>query len=160
MATQTWVNIGSGNGLLPDGTKPLPEPILTNHKWGLVAFTWEQFHRKCPRYLSLIWVWKIANSRFQLQLPGANELNDISTRLDIQISKCIVILSSDRCQILYAGQLVHLPCPQLHFNPRITCHCFIILFYDVVHYKYNVFLWNVFDTMNMCSALWILMSWY
>ena len=24
-----WVNIGSGNGLLPDGTKPLPEPILT-----------------------------------------------------------------------------------------------------------------------------------
>ena len=23
------VNIGSGNGLLPDGTKPLPEPVLT-----------------------------------------------------------------------------------------------------------------------------------
>ena len=29
MATEIWVNIGSGNGLLPDGTKPLPEPILT-----------------------------------------------------------------------------------------------------------------------------------
>ena len=24
-------NIGSGNGLLPDGTKPLTEPILTSH---------------------------------------------------------------------------------------------------------------------------------
>ena len=24
-----WVNTGSGNGLLPDGTKPLPEPMLT-----------------------------------------------------------------------------------------------------------------------------------
>ena len=24
-----WVNIGSGNGLLPDGNKPLPEPMLT-----------------------------------------------------------------------------------------------------------------------------------
>ena len=24
-----WVNIGSGNGLLPDGTKPSPEPVLT-----------------------------------------------------------------------------------------------------------------------------------
>ena len=24
-----YVNIGSGNGLLPDGTKPLPEPMLT-----------------------------------------------------------------------------------------------------------------------------------
>ena len=29
MVTQIWVNIGSGNGLVPDGTKPLPEPILT-----------------------------------------------------------------------------------------------------------------------------------
>ena len=27
--SQIWVNIGSGNGLLPDGTKPLPEPMLT-----------------------------------------------------------------------------------------------------------------------------------
>ena len=26
------VNFGSGNGLLPDGTKPLPEPLLINHK--------------------------------------------------------------------------------------------------------------------------------
>ena len=24
-----WVNIGSGNGLVPSGTKPLPEPMLT-----------------------------------------------------------------------------------------------------------------------------------
>ena len=28
MATENWVNIGSGNGLLPNGTKPLPEPML------------------------------------------------------------------------------------------------------------------------------------
>ena len=27
---QLYVNIGSGNGLVPDGTKPLPEPMLTN----------------------------------------------------------------------------------------------------------------------------------
>ena len=27
-----WVNIPSGNGLLPDGTKPLPEPMLTYHQ--------------------------------------------------------------------------------------------------------------------------------
>ena len=29
MATQILVQTGSGNGLLPGGTKPLPEPILT-----------------------------------------------------------------------------------------------------------------------------------
>ena len=28
---QIWVNIGPGNGLLPDGTKPLPETMLTSH---------------------------------------------------------------------------------------------------------------------------------
>ena len=27
MATQTWVNIGSSNGLMPDVTRPLPEPV-------------------------------------------------------------------------------------------------------------------------------------
>ena len=32
MSTQIWVNIGSGNGLLPGGTKTLPEPMLTNHQ--------------------------------------------------------------------------------------------------------------------------------
>ena len=29
IATEIWVNIGSDNGLLPNGTKPLPEPMLT-----------------------------------------------------------------------------------------------------------------------------------
>ena len=28
MAAEIWVNIGSGNGLLPDGTKPLPESMF------------------------------------------------------------------------------------------------------------------------------------
>ena len=36
-------NIGSGNGLLPDGTKPLPEPMLTYHQWSFVVFTLQQF---------------------------------------------------------------------------------------------------------------------
>ena len=28
MASQNWVNIGLGYGLVPDGTKPYPEPML------------------------------------------------------------------------------------------------------------------------------------
>ena len=39
-----WVNIGPGNGLLPDGTNPLPEPMLTCHQWCSVAFTWDKFN--------------------------------------------------------------------------------------------------------------------
>ena len=46
MATEFWVNIGSGNGLLPDGTNPSPEPMLTYHQWGPVVITWGQFHIK------------------------------------------------------------------------------------------------------------------
>ena len=37
-----------------DGTKPLPEPLLTNHQWGLVAFVWGKFHGKCSTYLMVI----------------------------------------------------------------------------------------------------------
>ena len=37
MATWVWVKIGSGYGLLPDGTKPLPDPMLTYHQLGRVA---------------------------------------------------------------------------------------------------------------------------
>ena len=36
-ATEILVNIGSGNGLLPDGIKPLPEPVLTYHQYGPVT---------------------------------------------------------------------------------------------------------------------------
>ena len=32
ISRQIWVSSGSGNGLLPDGTKPLPELMLTYHQ--------------------------------------------------------------------------------------------------------------------------------
>ena len=57
MATEIWVNIGSGNGLLPDGTKPLPEPMLT-YQWGSLRFIWGQFHKRYPSHQSLKWAWK------------------------------------------------------------------------------------------------------
>ena len=41
---QHWLRqLGSGNGLSPDGTKPLPEPMLTHRQWIFVAFTQQQF---------------------------------------------------------------------------------------------------------------------
>ena len=47
-------HIGLGDGLLPDDTKPFPEPLLTCQQRCCVEFTWGQFHRKCSEYLSLI----------------------------------------------------------------------------------------------------------
>ena len=52
MATYIWINIGSNIDLLPDVTKPLPEPMLTNDQGVPLAVSWGQFH-------SLQSVWKL-----------------------------------------------------------------------------------------------------
>ena len=46
MASYVLVNIGSSNDLLPDGTNTVPEPTLTNHQFGLLAFTRGKLRRK------------------------------------------------------------------------------------------------------------------
>ena len=43
IATYVLVNIGLDNGLLPDGIKPLPEPMLPSHWWDSAALAREQF---------------------------------------------------------------------------------------------------------------------
>ena len=40
VVTEIWVNTDSGNGLLPDSTKPLPESMLTDYQWSPVTFIW------------------------------------------------------------------------------------------------------------------------
>ena len=52
-------HIGSGNGLLPDGTKPLPEPMLTVHNLSPVTFISGQFHKRCLNHQSLKSIWKL-----------------------------------------------------------------------------------------------------
>ena len=53
MATYIWVKIDSGNGVLYEGNKPLPEPC-----WLIIIRVWryshaEFFYRKRSTYLSL-----------------------------------------------------------------------------------------------------------
>ena len=59
MATEIWVNISLGNGLLPGGTKPLPEPMLTDHQRspGTFIHVLGQFHKRCLNYQSIKSVW-------------------------------------------------------------------------------------------------------
>ena len=52
---EIWTNTGSGHGLMPDSTKPLPETILTYHQSSLVASIWEKFPKKCSRWQSVKW---------------------------------------------------------------------------------------------------------
>ena len=72
MATEIWVNIGSGNGLLPNGTKPLPEPMLTDHQLSPVTLISGQFYEMPQPAITKICL-KITNLKFHSNFPGANE---------------------------------------------------------------------------------------
>ena len=69
LETYIWVNIASGNGMLPDGTKPSPEPMLTNPSWGLLVPE-GNFAQISILAMSL----KIATPRLQPHFPRVNEL--------------------------------------------------------------------------------------
>ena len=70
MATQNWVIIDSYNGLLPFGTKPLPETMLT----------WDPKNAPQSNFteMNMMLATKIAFetgiSKFLENLPGAKEL--------------------------------------------------------------------------------------
>ena len=67
MASLNLVNVGLGNGLLPNGTKPLPEPMLIYHKMCSIVVTWRQFHKNYSRNKSV-------TCKITTKLPEANEL--------------------------------------------------------------------------------------
>ena len=71
--TQNWVNIDSSNGLLPEGTKPLPESMLTHNQQGPMAFIQGHWHKNLKK-LSLRQDWKFAFLEWHPYLPETNEL--------------------------------------------------------------------------------------
>ena len=95
MATEIWVNIGSGNGLLPAGTKPLPEPMLTGHQWSPMTFILGQFHKRCLKpSITKIYL-KITCLKFHSNLPGANELTHWGWVTNICVGNLIIIGSDN-----------------------------------------------------------------
>ena len=63
---QIWVDIGSGNGFLPDGTKPLLEPMFTCHQICSVAISQEVLMNFICLEITLL--------RLVVHFPGVNEL--------------------------------------------------------------------------------------
>ena len=72
MATYIWVNIDSGNGLLPDSTKPLPEPMLIHYQRCSVAFTRGQSPRL--QWVKSLWpsnaIWRQGSRSTLVQVMG------------------------------------------------------------------------------------------
>ena len=72
MVTQTWVNIGLGNRLLPDGNNPLPESIdLSLMRFG--DFHLRAISGEMIKIYILQMSLKMTNLNLELHLPGANE---------------------------------------------------------------------------------------
>ena len=88
MTSWIWVNIGSGNGLLPAGMKPLTEPILTYYKWDSVVFSWDQFH-KCLKYQSLKYLWKFYSQNYATS-PRDQWVNSLALERSERDSKNVI----------------------------------------------------------------------
>ena len=89
------VNTGSGNGLLPNVTKPLPEQILTYQQRCSVTFTWKQFYRKCSWSSSGICVRRLHLKNDYHIFPGANELTHWGRVTHICVGKLSIIGSDN-----------------------------------------------------------------
>ena len=70
MTTEIWVNIGSGNGLLPDDTKPLPDWSSVKASDIHIRGISQQMPQPTITKIRL----KITCLNFQSNFPGANEL--------------------------------------------------------------------------------------
>ena len=66
-------DIGSGNGLLHDGTKPLPEPMLTYRNSSPVTFFWGHLHKRYISYEIIQLASKLL-TLIKFKYPRANEL--------------------------------------------------------------------------------------
>ena len=75
MTTEIWVNFGSGNGLLPDGTKPLPEPMLTNHQRSPNDIHIRAISQEMPQTSITKIHLKFTYLNIYSNFPGANELS-------------------------------------------------------------------------------------
>ena len=85
MATELWVNIDSGNGLLPDGTKSLPEPMLTDHQSSDIHI--RAISQEMPQPSITKICLKITCLKFHSNFPGANELT-VLTDLHVNNEIC------------------------------------------------------------------------
>ena len=65
---RSGIDIGSGNGLLPDDANPLPEPMLTYQQWDPLAYSWGQIHSNSFRAKCLKFTYLNTNATS----PGAN----------------------------------------------------------------------------------------
>ena len=82
MATVIWVNIGSGNGLLPDGTMPLPEPTLTTSSLRYSDIHLRAISQEMPQPPITKICLKITCLKMSFEFPWGQWVNKINRPID------------------------------------------------------------------------------
>ena len=100
MATEIWVNIGSGYLLLPDGTKPLPEPMLTDHLFKSSDIHIRAITQEIPQPSITKICLKITCLKFHSNSPGANELRPEQTGQPLEGNMFKYILLTENFYLL------------------------------------------------------------
>ena len=84
LGQHNWVSTGSGDGMLPDDTKPLPEPVLTSSVTSIAIHLRANFTRntchQSPKLASKLLIWNFTETS-----PGTNEFILASPCLQQQI---------------------------------------------------------------------------
>ena len=102
MVTDIWVNIGSDDGLLFDGTKPVSESVLTYHLWGLwhsYEGTFIGYAHDIPDMSSQIIIKKL-----QPHLQGANGLKKHDSIEIWSLLQCTLHMVKRRKETALYGQ--------------------------------------------------------
>ena len=70
-----WVNISLGNGLLPESTNPLPEPVFDFPLVGFSCIHSKPISQSVPKLIYIFCIMRLKNILLKLPpyLPGANE---------------------------------------------------------------------------------------
>ena len=94
MASQNWVDIGSGSGLMSDGSKSLPDPMCTNHQHGILALIWGSFR---------LW-YEFENYQFKIEatFPRDQWVNNVLTAINchLKYEQCISYLFTVHSQYI------------------------------------------------------------
>ena len=105
-----WVNIGSSNGFLTDGIKPLPGLMLSSHWCGSMAFTLEWLRSERRSHISMQLVWKIY-FEFSPTSPKGRLLNS-SPHSDAYMRQWIFMVPSHywiQCRVIVNWNLGNKP---------------------------------------------------
>ena len=93
IASQMWVIIDSGNGLLPGSPMPLPELTLPYHQRCSVAFMWEQFP-KCSWTQSITCVCRL-HLKLLPHLPAAIQFNSVGHSKETENDRVLLKLKKN-----------------------------------------------------------------